>query len=312
MASHAISHYVSVTSIQSVGYPTSVSRRNQFDEFGNLLGLARAQGERNWEYRRRLLDAAYWQANCSYRGLVHGITRELGLAVYTAMTISPKTGSNGAFLARDPYIKFEGAHLYLYNDYANDGLEYKIDRFEPGGNYEHIGALVDFINTSTYFHAALWPGVDRWRRSMEILNQSNRVTITGERVPNSSRFALQHRFVVDGSVYFSDRVTFKTEVITSEEVTEKGEYHVEYPTGIVTVYNIPTGPDTVRYQYTDHLFRVRASPVILYDIASPDFQVKMFEQILQDDGTYANGMPTALGVDIINELLSVVPMYWGT
>jgi hypothetical protein len=37
----------------------------------------------------------------------------------------------------------------------------------------------------------------------------------------------------------------------------------------------------------------------------------MFEQELDDDGTYSNSVPTLLGADIINELLSVFSTSWG-
>jgi hypothetical protein len=95
------------------------------------------------------------------------------------------------------------------------------------------------------------------------------------------------------------------------DVTAPGRYHIDYSKGIVTVYTIPTATDTVRYQYIRYPFYVEASPVILHDINSDEFKTKMFEQILLENGTYTDGKPDFLGVDIINEILSVVPMYWG-
>ena len=81
--------------------------------------------------------------------------------------------------------------------------------------------------------------------------------------------------------------------------------------GDVRVYDIPSENITVQYDYSEYPFRPWASPVILHDINSEDFKVKMFEQVLQGDGTYVDGLPTELGVRIVNEILSVVPMYWG-
>jgi hypothetical protein len=66
----------------------------------------------------------------------------------------------------------------------------------------------------------------------------------------------------------------------------------------------------VRYQYTIEPFYTQASPVILHDINGA-FREKLFQQVLQDDGTYVDGIPTELGVEIINEIFSVTPMYWG-
>jgi len=52
---------------------------NCFDEMGLLLGLPRNPGERNREYRERLLDVYSNPANSTYTGLKNGISRELGL-----------------------------------------------------------------------------------------------------------------------------------------------------------------------------------------------------------------------------------------
>lgn len=52
---------------------------NCFDEFGLLLGLPRIPGEKNKNYKTRLLDVYTNPANSTYQGLLNGISRELGL-----------------------------------------------------------------------------------------------------------------------------------------------------------------------------------------------------------------------------------------
>ena len=283
---------------------------NQFDDHAAILSLQRKKGEKNWELGRRTRDAATNLANSSYHGLVNGITQGLGLSLFKSMCITPKVGYNGDYLAADPYILFSGPYLYLYSDYANDELEYQIDRYEPGGNYEYLRPLIDFVNTSTYFTARLWPGIDEFTRSMTVLNQSNRESMTYELVPKSTRFRLRKARIVRGSVFFSDRNLFRDEVLLEELVDTRGKYYINYSKGIVTVYTVPSGNITVRYQYNQEPFCAKASPVILHDINSL-FREKLFQQVLLNDGTYTDGIPTELGVDIINEILSVVPMYWG-
>lgn len=285
---------------------------NQFDEHGLVVGLSRNKGESNWSYKRRLLDIFIHRANSTYRGLVNGITRELGLSLFRPIFINPKRSVyNDSFIASDPYIRFDGAHLYLYSDYANDEIEHKIDRFEPGGNYEYLVDLVSFINSTTYFEAGLYAGGYEYTRSMTIINQSNRITIE-EPVQNSSKFKLDHNYIVKNSVRFeNDYDTFKRERTHSYMVSKAGDYHIDYTKGIITVYTVPAIGITIVYDYSDYSFRPWASPVILYDINDQDVKAKMFDQILLEDGTYANGVPTELGVDILNEILSVVPMYWG-
>jgi hypothetical protein len=53
---------------------------NCFDEFGLLLGLPRIPGEKNSDYKARLLDVYTNPANSTYQGLIYGIARELGIS----------------------------------------------------------------------------------------------------------------------------------------------------------------------------------------------------------------------------------------
>lgn len=52
---------------------------NFFDEFGALLGCPRLFGERNQEYKERILDVFRNPANSTKKGLANGIARELGI-----------------------------------------------------------------------------------------------------------------------------------------------------------------------------------------------------------------------------------------
>lgn len=284
---------------------------NQFDEFGDILSIKRAKNEDNVSFKRRLQNAASYLSNCSYRGLINGITRELGLSLFHAISINPKTNGSQSFIASDPYIKFDGAYLYLYSDYENSELACTIDRFQPGGNYEHLHSLVSLVNQTDSFEASILSGVDSYTKSMTILNQSNRENIRLEIIPQSTKFRLNKKFISRGKCFFSNRRTFKTEVASENEVSSSGKYYIDYSKGIVTVYNTPIKNEYVRYEYTVYPFKAIASPVVLHDLNQETFKIKMFEQILQDDGTYVHGLPTELGIDIINELLSVTPMYFG-
>lgn len=52
---------------------------NFFDEFGLLLGLSRLEGEKNYEFRERILDVFRRPAGPHKVGLINGMGRELGL-----------------------------------------------------------------------------------------------------------------------------------------------------------------------------------------------------------------------------------------
>jgi hypothetical protein len=294
---------IAITSA-SVEFPTR-NFWNEFDEHGAIASVKRNKGEKNFQYRRRIRDRFANTQNASTSGLIHSITSDLGLTLSNTLFINPRVDSNNEFIPPDPYILFEGAYLYLYSDYSNDILDYKIDRFESGGNYEYLNQLVQLVNTTVNFESHIEPGIDIYTRSMCLFDQSNRVDIDNELIELSSKFKLKNRRIVAGSVYFSNRDIFRTEVDNEIEVNQFGKYWIDYRLGIVRVFSIPLSKTTVRYSYVVYPYIAKTSPIILYDINSSGFKPKLFQQILQDDGTYIDGLPTRLGVDIINELLTV-------
>jgi len=283
---------------------------NHYDEFGLLTGLTRNAGETNWAFRRRIRDAFVHVANSTYQGLVYGITRELGLTLYDAITIDPIVLPGGSFKAAAPNVVFDGVWLKLYTDYDAGLIELQIDRRSPGGNYETLGRLVDRINQSTYFTAALLSGVTTTTSSMAIFNQSGR-QLNSEPVDSTTGFQFQHPFIVENTLYFSDKNVFGTEVAAQSNLLQIGDFYVDYDNGRVYTKSLPGIGGLARYEHIQYPFIVQASPVILHDILGTNFANQLFQQVLQDDGTNANGILRELGTEVVNELLSVRGMYFG-
>jgi hypothetical protein len=307
-----IGHQINITSFpRYVGPVSRKSAWNQFDEHGLLASLRRLPEENNWQFKRRVLDTFVHLANASYQGLIHGITRDLGLSLYQPITINPKRSLvTDRFFAPDPYIKFDGVWVWFYTDYANGVVDFKIDRFEKGGNYEYIWRFYDFINSTTFWEAHLEDWVTHEMRTMELLNQSNRISVLREAIPATSKFRLKHSRIISGSTSFYDAAAYLQEVSSETNVTSTGKYYTDYLQGIIRSYDIPEVGSSIRYQYTAFPFRPIASSVILHDINNENFKIKMFEQVETELGT-VHGIPTLLGREIVNELMSVTPMYWG-
>lgn len=321
ISSGYISHSIGVSRIDIVGelFTTDTTNKisgknvwNQFDEFGLLVATPRLSAETNSSYRRRIYDAFTHQSNSSYRGLVHAITRDLGLELYKPIIINPILDRDGNTFPIDPFVLINGPALYLYSDYRNDVLDCQIDLQETGGNYDTLGALVDFINSTTYFTAELISSDYRFVSSANLVSQSNRIEIDAA-VDQSRKVYLGHPYIIRGSIYFQqDYSTYMQEVKEDYMAVSPGAFHINYTTGILTSYGIPALETSVRYQYIQYPFEVLASPIILRGISNENFKKKLYTQVLQDDGSYINGQPTTLGTKILVELLSAVPMYWGT
>jgi hypothetical protein len=296
------------TTFSGPAQPQSVF--NELDELGLLLGQLRLPTERNPAYKQRLFRVFSQRANSTYQGLINGITRNLGLSLFDAISITP-TETGGVFNATNPGIVINEAFVYLYSDVGTGALDLKIDRFDKTGSAFMIGDLVSSINASTFFTAAVLPGTNQYAPAMQILNQKSHFIITSETIPGSQRFQLGNTNIVKGTLFFSDRTIFRQEVSLEGSVTSSGLYWIDYKKGIVVTFSTASPNTSVRYEYIKSPMICRASPVIIHSIQDPDFKVKMFEQVLADDGTLIDGLVTPLGADLVNELISVFPGYWG-
>lgn len=305
-----IGHSFSVSSIEVVAEPSLVSFWNQFDEHALFLSQSRKPGETNGELKHRLFEEMAHQGGASYQGLLNAITHDLGFDLLPALSINPRVDGSGAFLAPDPVITFEGIWLYLWSDYTNGILDYAVNRFHRGGNFDTFQRLTDLVNSSVFFEAALPAGVDGTTRSSLLINQSNMIEVECEMVRAMDRFFLAHRHVCPGSVVFTDRVSFKSEVASLSSIAVKGDYYIDYLTGMVTAYSIPPDRTFVRYEYYAYPFIAQYSPIVLLDI--PGGGPYFYNQVECGDGSLIDQLPNPEGVDIINELLSVAPgLYWG-
>jgi len=276
---------------------------NEFDRHGLLLGLTRLYGEKNPEYKRRLLDVFVRRASSTYLGLIYGITRELGLELFNAIEVEPTIGHS----MPNPAIVFQDTKCYLYSDYDEGTLVATLDRYSDTGGAFILSELVDSINATGQFTASLATGADPMARSMTIYNQSSVVLVPSEEISGGgSRLKLQNaNLVVESVVLNSVNLTLRK--ASQVEVNYTGEYYIDHENGIIFTQTAPDDGATVRYAYRKDKLVAEASPVIIHDLQSEDFQTHMFES----ETTATPGLPTPVGADIINEIMTVHPGGWG-
>ena len=276
---------------------------DEFDEIGILLGLPRISGEKNVSYKQRLFDVFANRASSTYRGLINGITRELGLSIYHALTITPVWHGDG-LRGPNPAVVFDETKCYVYADYINESAIVTIDRFEKTESWT-IEELISSINATGYMYAAIQPGVQVSTRSMEIFNQKSIELIISEELNRGGPVInLNHKNLLSDSISISSN-NLRERVSSQTALIKKGQYYIDNELGIIYTVDAPEEGSTIRYEYRNDNFEVMASPVIIHNLQSSDFKEKMFEQILMEDGTYENGAIKALGADIVSELMSI-------
>ena len=302
-------HSFNINEISYRGVPRARAVFNEFDSFGTLLGLERLPEEKNASYKKRLLDVYARRASSTYLGLLNGITRELGLEWGRPIRVTKKPGFDPT---KKPAIVFKESLVYIYSDYPTQELDMTIDRSDQAGDYYLIKNFADKVwNESSVFNIELIDEDWKYERTDSLINQSS-VKESGV-VPLAASHiqVLGVQDIIKGTVELTDRVTYAKRVDTLAEVNARGKFHIDFNNGVITSYQIPAENTTIYFKYNVLPFEPVASPVIIRTIQNADFQRIMYQQVVDDLGDTSNGIPTGLGAEIINELLSVVPMYWG-
>jgi hypothetical protein len=280
---------------------------NEFDSQGLLLGTPRIENEPNTVYKQRLLDVFVNRASSTYQGIINGVTRELGLSIVDTLSVDITiTGANTL-----PAIIFEETKCTLYSDYSTLTVLETFDRFDLDSPYWTLSGLAAGINSVTGFVATIDPDVSVNQRAMTIFNQSSIKQVTNESLlGKGQRIKLEYSNLIEGTVSVVSP-SLANIVTTEGAVQESGDYFVDHENGLIVAGSIPANGSFVRYQAMETEMTFKSSPIILHSLQSADFQTKMFEQETDGDGNTVNGHPTALGADLINELLSVYPTAYG-
>ena len=310
----SLGHVFTVNRVTIKATPTTHNVVGPLDHLGQLVDLARLDGEKFKNYKHRVLDTYVHRASATYRGLVNGITRELGLLQYDAMTIETKNASDGPPEA--PRIVVDNTEVILYNKWKGPN-DYEIDKTiniynRSGDDYNayYYEDLISEINSSSYFQATLGVNIDPHTRSNTLLVQSSDLYISAEDVPSATSFKLENGNIIENTIFFSETSAFRNLKDTEVEVVSPGDYYINYDTGRVVVKTLPTG-GFVRYITRRIPFVLEASPIFLVDFKNEKYRNEVFKQVPGLGGQYFLGIPKPEAVDIINELFSIKGMYWG-
>lgn len=290
--------------------PEAHSVFNEFDQQGLLLGLERLKEEKNPAYKQRLLDVFVRRASSVYKGLINGITRELGLDIIESVRVNTVLDSDGVPLATNPAVVFENTKCTLFNDFCTGDILLELDRFSTTADNFTIQNLIDSINETSLYTATLLSGESPSSRSMTIFNQSSVEVIPAEDISGGGiRVVLDNNNLVEGTVSVSSPNLLARK--SSSDNLQNAEYFVDLPSGTVISAQVPAEGSIIRYKSVDYNFVVESSPVILHNLQSQDFKTKMFERVCDSIGVECSGLPTPVGADIINELLSVFASNYG-
>lgn len=82
-------------------YPEKFNVTTPIDDGGALIDLPRITGEDPFKYKKRILESSRRASNSSYKGLINGINRELGLERNKILEISLRSQARGSFSSQE-------------------------------------------------------------------------------------------------------------------------------------------------------------------------------------------------------------------
>ena len=311
-----------------IGAPSSISSKNDLDAHGLLLGLRRLKGETGDEYYKRLRSVIPLRAGANQEGLVHGVTRELGLEEKIALKIEPLS-FNGKYIASAPHVSISSTKIILYSKYLSETdytVDVEVDIFDHGDGYLLKDLLAE-LQLASYFTAELMTGTTGEEKSCGLIPKESITIVEKEVVPNYKYFYLQNDDIVPGSLTFKDKITFETELSSeiadavdggvtlsfsvTTPVTSPGEYFVDYAEGVIESYLVPSDISTCRYAYRDFPLYAKWSPVSVYSLRDEEYREKIFEDEVALDDQTVDGLVTDEGRQVYSEIFNKAPSLWG-
>jgi len=297
---------------QYIGTAAEQRTKNDLDAHGTFLDLPRLPREEGVSYIKRLRSVIPLRGGSDQAGLVHGITRELGLDEKVGMKITP-IASGSVWLAPSPHVEVTATTLTLYSEYYNEDnytVDRTIDIFDQGSGYL-MGDLVNQVQLSQYFVAELGPYMTGDEKSNGLIQDSSAVVIEKEWVPGNSYFFLENTDVIETSLFFTEKAVFTTEVASADLVVAEGDYYVDYPSATVTSYGSASGRSTCRYVYRDFPWRIKWSPVTVYSLRDDNYREKLFESEYMLDGSTRQGVVSDEGSQVYSQVFDRATSLWG-
>ena len=309
----AVGLAVNVSAVQQVILaPERKNVVNRFDEHGDLLTLDRLPDEGNVDFKARMLDLSVHPGGPTYEGLLNNLCRELGCPRYHAVTIDLKLDSNGSPVAPNPRVDILADKVVLYSDWrthTNYTIDKEINIYDQGSEGYFLYQLVNEINTSSYFSAAIPSGVRTNTHSVNLFRGTSYDVVFSEAIFSYRQHKFNnYRLVVDSLWFSESRDIFKTKVLTLP--SSAGEYYIDYDNNFVITYSVPSGNGICGYAYNTFPMQVDASLIHIYSLQDDNFVKKLFRQEETESGTLS-GLPNTEGSEIYHQLYKETKVFWG-
>lgn len=275
----------------------------KMDDHGYYASLARLDGESIANFKVRMASVYTRPANATINGLTDAIARELNLGHQELISIA---SSGSLKLDVEPeFIRVSGQ--------GTGGIQ-KIDivNVDQDGFWilPTIGKVVSGLNGVLGITATTTAAVTELPAVL-LEQQSSYVTEYDEQVPPTNSFRLGYYkygqeitgTVISGTVYFTDDITFATEVNGIPE--SAGEWNLDQSTNTIRAYSTPVAPVNIIYTHSilesGMTMSLVGNGVKVMNLMQSEVQSMLFQ----------NSGIGATAKSVIDELRTVDGAFWG-
>lgn len=298
--------------LECSGTPVSKTVLNTFDFLGDMLSIERLPGERNPEFKQRIMDICVNPGGSSYVGVINNLVRDFGYSRDHALTIELKLDSAGQNIARNPRVDILANRVVLYSDWRPDGtatIDKEIRTYQPTDDGYFLEDLISKINESTCFSATIHEDARPNMHSSNLIRGTSDFTVYNDTIKADKRTILSSTNLVEGTLVFLERDVFVTEVESDPD--SDGEYSVDRQGGVIENYSMPSGKYGVSYRCGLFPMIVDYAPITLYTLNDDDFVNELFMLETLESSETARRLPNTEGSEIIHQLFKETKVFWG-
>jgi hypothetical protein len=278
------------------------------DEVGINAGIIRLKDESLDDYRRRVNVQVKDMPTPRKESVLSTANRATGLFEKNLLKISLVIDSDGIAIVADPRIEIKAISFKVWSDWSGGAnapeLNTKISLREGAFFMKDLLPLLSglpFLNVEV---------LDEYEDYLKTSNLKicNTDSVTRAIALSSSR--LNKLWTGKFSrAYFTNQQVYSKEVNSIDELTEEGDYYINYDRGYI--YSFSPGGGDVSVDYSEFPFYLKWQPVKAVEINDETLIELTRDYLIDDDGKSKRLLLNSYGATIANKILKQSPINWG-
>jgi len=274
------------------------------DELGLRHGLERFPEELLSDYRRRLLLEARDPSDPSGQSLIRHTNRKAGEFELPVFDIELVLDSEDLPVALDPHVEVTSTWLRAYHDHESEALDFEVSLLEN----KWLEDIVAAFTGSLYFSLTLLDDYDEYLKSNHLRIGNTTKMHSARQLFGSFQNAMPDKHIKE--MWFSNLSVFQDLKDTKGQVTESGDYWIDYDEGVVISYDVQAG--TAYYRYGEFPHRVYWQPIRVQFANDVDLDYETKNFLVSDEtGELEPLLLNSNGGLLWNQVLAAHPLGWG-